>query len=152
MPPYLPILIFCLAFPALGLAESGGVYKWTDDAGSTHYTQFPPTGRESVKVRAAPPPAEDPQAALEKMREKMGGFEERQKQQRESVKQARTQEGFERTREENCEIAHNNMAVLQQGGNQRYRTADGQIIRMTEEDKQARISETEQQIKDFCNP
>jgi hypothetical protein len=67
-------------------------------------------------------------------------------------------EAIEREREElaeinekNCITAKNNLAKLHQGGIKRYLTPEGEVIRLTEEERQRRISETQEQIDKYCS-
>lgn len=52
----LRLSIYILTLTALALATvlpvHAGLYKWEDDAGNTHYSQIPPTGRPSQKIDA----------------------------------------------------------------------------------------------------
>mgnify|MGYP001811910537 FL=1 len=52
--------------------------------------------------------------------------------------------------EKNCTTSKNNLAKLQEGGKRRYKTADGQVMHFSEEERQKRINEAKDQIDEFC--
>ena len=54
--------------------------------------------------------------------------------------------------EKNCISSRNNLAKLQEGGRKRYLTPDGQVIHLSEEERQQRINEAKDQIDEFCKP
>ncbi len=63
MPPYRPLLLaLLLAVPA---ARGGAIYRWTDAAGVTHYSDQRPAGRQYVQVQL---PREAPAAAADGQR------------------------------------------------------------------------------------
>jgi hypothetical protein len=143
LPVIAALLLVTSASPA---ADTQGIYKWTDDQGEVHYTQFPPPGHKAVKLHAAPPPAHSPEVVT--------GNQLPQQQQKPSQGATDTtqQAEIQKVRKSNCEAARTNLANLQRGGNIRYKLASGEVIRMTEEDRQKRIDEANKQIKENCTP
>lgn len=127
------------------------IYKWIDAAGKTHYSQFPPPeGTAATEIQQASPPATDAGAADTRLQQQVEAMDERL----EAADEARAEAGVEaeiaRITRENCETAKKNLAQLNQGGIKRYRTGEGEVIRMTEEDRQRRIDEANSQIREFC--
>ena len=47
-------------------------------------------------------------------------------------------------------IARKNLTELNQGGIKRYRLPDGSVLRLTEEDRQKRIADTQAEIAENC--
>lgn len=127
------------------------IYKWVDAAGKTHYTQFPPPdGTAAVEVRPAPPPATDSGAASEQLQQQVEAMEMRREAEAQAKSVAEIDAEIARIVKENCTAARNNLAALQQGGEKRYLTSEGEVIRLTEEDRQRRIAEANSQIQEFC--
>ncbi|TLX62919.1 DUF4124 domain-containing protein [Stutzerimonas nosocomialis] len=125
-------------------AMAGQVYKWVDAQGITHFSAQPPQGApaEVVSTHVAPPRASEPslptpaptstpdQAALDRQ-----------------VRQQVAAEDAERARY--CTNMRTNLAQLK--NNPRVRVEDGgEMRRLTEEERQARISETTKTISENC--
>ena len=72
----------------------------------------------------------------------------------EAADEAKAEAGIDaeiaRITRENCETAKKNLAQLNQGGVKRYRTGEGEVIRLTDESRQQRIEEANSQIQEFC--
>ena len=135
---------------------SGGIYKWTDASGEVHYSQTPPpNGIATQKIQDAPPPAESQQNIHEEqqqLQERIDAMDERQARQDEEAAINKQHKENREIDEKNCITAQNNLAKLQQGGIKRYLTPEGEVIRLTEEDRQRRITAANKQVKQYCNP
>jgi len=134
----------------------GGIYKWTDANGEIHYTQTPPPdGITTQKIEGALPPAESQQTLHEeqrKLQEQLKAFDERRAEQKEEETIRKLEQEDREINEKNCITAKNNLGKLQQGGIKRYLTPEGDVIRLTEEDRQRRITEANKQVEQYCNP
>lgn len=134
----------------------GDIYKWTDKTGEVHYTQTPPpSGIATQKIDGAPPPAESQQTIHEeqkKLQQRLEAFDERRAEQEEEETMRKLEKEDKKINEKNCITAKNNLAKLHQGGIKRYLTPEGEVIRLTEEDRQRRISEANKQVEQYCNP
>jgi hypothetical protein len=154
MSPRSTVIWILLVFAACSaVAEGQNMYKWIDDQGEVHYGQFPPPGTKTEKMRA-PPPAPASAAAtagsdLQKQIEIMNKNEEEQLQ---GAKDAESWAKIQKIRRENCDTANKNLVNLQRGGNVRYVGPNGEVMRLTEEDRQKRIEEANAQIKENCSP
>jgi hypothetical protein len=149
------ILILGISLLIAGTPGTAGttnkIYKWVDQNGATQYTQMPPpAGMQIIEIRSAPPPADDPEAERAKVQQETEALDERMKERQEAATKAEVQAKNEEIRRQNCINASKNLTELQQGGIKRYRTADGSVLRLTEEDRQKRIAETQAQIEKFC--
>ena len=145
------IWVLLVIIPCAGLAGGQGMYKWTDDEGEVHYTQYPPPGRASEAMRPPPPlPAQSAQSADTKLQEQLETIKQQDAQQQQNIAEQKQQAEIQKIRKQNCETARQNLVNLQRGGNVRYRDADGQVVRLTEEERQKRIEETNAQIKENC--
>jgi hypothetical protein len=131
--------------------SSNKIYKWVDQNNAVQYTQFPPPpGVQVLEVRSAPPPADDPVAERARIQQETEALDERMQERQEAAAQAELRAKNREIRRQNCVTASKNLTELQQGGIKRYRTADGEVLRLTEEDRQKRIAETEAQIAENC--
>ena len=149
------LLTLCLIalwtlLPSLASAED--IYKWTGDDGKINYTQMPPPvgyPSELVKQTYIPPgppkavesATNSPQAhlkALEKDKENEAAMAERDKENAEIMR-------F------NCEAATRNLAALEQNSQRVFRTANGETMRPTDEERKKLTDKARQQIKDYCN-
>jgi len=127
------------------------IYKWVDQNGDLQYTQMPPpTGVQVLEIRSAPPPADDPEAERTRLQQETEAMDERMKERQESAAKAEVQAKNKEIRRQNCTRASKNLAELQQGGTKRYRMPNGEVMHLTEEDRQKRITETKAQIAEFC--
>jgi len=127
------------------------IYKWVDQNGDTQYTQMPPpTGVQVLEIRNAPPPADDPEAERTRLQQETEALDERMKGRQESAVKAEIEAKNREIRRQNCIKASKNLTELQQGGIKRYLTPDGEVLRLTEEDRQKRIAEAKAQIAEFC--
>jgi hypothetical protein len=143
------LLVFTAPSPA---ADSQNMYKWTDDQGEVHYTQFPPPGRKTEKMQPPPPPAESPNASGNDLQQQLDAVEQQNQEQLQGAKDAQQWAQIQKIRRDNCKTAKQNLVNLQRGGNVRYMGPNGEVIRLTEEDRQKRIDEANAQIKENCSP
>jgi flagellar biosynthesis GTPase FlhF len=132
------------------------IYKWIDDSGEVHYTQTPPPGGIATEnIQGAPPPAESAQindAEQQKLQQQLDAYEERRAEQQKQQSTENQRREVAEIDKENCSAAQANLANLQQGGVKRYLTPAGEVIRLTEEDRQQRISEAQEQVEKYCKP
>ena len=141
----------CLSAALLQSPAWGGMYKWTNAAGEVQYTQVPPGGGIKTEViQGAPPPADDPDKINEKLQNEVDAMDETLTRQEEATKEKNLRKEINAGYEKNCISARNNLASLQEGGRKRYLTADGQVIHLSEEERQQRINEAKDQIDEFC--
>jgi hypothetical protein len=155
IPEFASILFLGISLMFAGTASMAGstdkIYKWVDQNGATQYTQFPPpSGMEVLEVRSAPPPADDPAAERARIQQESEAMDERMEERKEAAAKAEQRAKNRKIREQNCTTARKNLTELQQGGIKRYRLPDGTVLRLTEEDRQKRIAETEAEIAENC--
>jgi hypothetical protein len=143
------LLVFATASMAAGTQD---IYKWTNDQGEVQYTQFPPPGRPVEKLHRALPPAPSPENGGNDLQKQLDTMEQQNNKQLQETSDADQRAEIQKIRKQNCETAHKNLVNLNRGGNVRYMGPDGKVMRLTEEERQKRIDETNQQIKENCNP
>lgn len=134
--------------PSLAMAD---IYKWTGDDGKINYTQMPPPkGIPSELIRQTYL-APEPPAATESSAGKLQKRLEEEKKDLE-MDAARTQQDKDNAeiRRLNCDAATRNLAVLEEAGQRRFVTADGEYLRPTEKERKKLIETAKQQVKDYC--
>ncbi len=125
------------------------IYKWVDSNNEVHYTQTPPPkGVESIRIEAIP--ARDSAEAGTNLQERIKASEEQKQQKSEASADAEQQAEIARISRQNCITARNNLEQLNRSGQIRYRTGDGEVLRLSEEDRKLRIEEARGQVKEFC--
>jgi hypothetical protein len=154
MPRPSTVICLLLAFAAgSAIAANQNMYKWTDDQGEVHYDQFPPSGRETEKMKAPPPaPAAAAESAENDLRKQIETMDKEKEEQIQGAKDAESWAKIQKIRRQNCETANKNLANLQRGGNVRYVGPDGEVTRLSDEERQKRVEEANKQIKENCNP
>ena len=146
------VTLLFLQSPALG----GAIYKWKDASGEIHYTQTPPPGGISAEIiqgTAAPAGSQKAiHADQKKLQQQLDAFDERRTGQQQDQAREKERKEISEINEKNCIASKNNLARLQQGGNRRFLTPDGEVVRYTEEERQQRITDTRAQIEEYCTP
>ncbi|MDF3931994.1 DUF4124 domain-containing protein [Pseudomonas citronellolis] len=140
-------LMFALSAPLM----AAQVYKWVDAQGVTHFGAQPPQGTTatSVDTKVAQPPSGFPlppkaaAAALEP------SAADKQKAADEKVREQVAQQEAERVRY--CDTLRTNLAQLKNNPRVRVSGDDGEMRRIPEEERQARITQTEQDLQKNCN-
>lgn len=129
---------------AMGLsAQAAQIYKWVDAQGVTHFDATPPAGQQIAPVDIQKPPlsgsvatqpAPEPDARQRAIDNKV----------KQEVSDA------EAKRNAMCEVMRTNLAQLK--NNPRVRVpAEGGFKRLNEEERQAKIAESQKAIADYCN-
>ena len=149
LPVVWTLLVFATASPA---ADTQDIYKWTDDQGEVQYTQFPPPGRPAEILHGVRPPDQSPDTAGNDLQKQLETVEQQNQEQLQGAKDEKQWAQIQKIRRDNCKTARQNLVNLNRGGNVRYMGADGKVMRLTEEERQKRIDEANQQIKENCNP
>ena len=137
---------FALVFAVAGVQADTVIYKWSDNSGKVIYSQTPPpsgTPFEVVKQEAPVP---------------LGNAANNSNQQLSSVRPSRSEQRAEQERiaqseqirQENCAQAQTNLSSLTSRG--QVTIKEGELYRkLTEEERQQRITEAQSQIDEFCS-
>ncbi|AYC31694.1 DUF4124 domain-containing protein [Pseudomonas cavernae] len=131
-----------LALSATAMASQ--VYKWVDDKGTTHFGSQPPQGQAATPVNTVAPPPKPPVPASQPAQTSDA---EQQAIDAKVKKEVATKEA---ERKQYCENMRTNLAQLQNNPRLRVTEADGEVRRLSEEERQTRISEAEKAIKENC--
>lgn len=141
----LTVLASGLALALCGNAMAAQVYKWVDAQGVTHFGAQPPQGQQVETVNTVVAPGKSVTAPAPASQEKS---EPDQQSIDRKVKQQVAEQEAERKRY--CDTMRTNLAQLQ--NNPRVRVEEnGETRRITEEERQARITETRDKIAENCN-
>ena len=128
------------------------VYKWVDAQGITHFGAQPPQGADAatVNTNTAPPKASSnfppPADALPKL---APSADEKQKAADEKVRQEVAQQEAERLKQ--CDKLRNDMAQLKNNPRIRVDNGEGELRRITDEERQDRIAASEKSLRENCN-
>lgn len=149
-----PLVIIIATFLLLVVTKGQAddvIYKWTDDGDSVHYTQIPPKDREFELIKRTGSPSSDPEEALHHLQEQVAKLEKQRETAGEEDLDKQREILNAKIRKDNCRIARNNLQNLEMAGGRRY-MIDGEVTRLTEEERQKRLAETNEQIAEYCDP
>ena len=152
--PAWPLLIgLCIVATLLHAPVSAQIYKWTDATGEIQYSQVPPPGGvKTEKIQGAPPPADSPDMADESLQKQVDAMNKAIAEKAEKDKEKEMEKELAANNKRNCVTSQNNLFKLEEGGRRRYLTADGEVRRFTEEERQGQISTAKEEIEKYCNP
>jgi hypothetical protein len=149
------LLFFILINPlsAIAATQTIQIYRWTDDSGINHLSQFPPEGKNNnfnvekiqVSIPISKPPKEE--SNKERMENIKTYIEERESARKMQIESSKTAQ----TNKKNCALARKNLDLYQSG--QRIRTrvndnSDTQIL--TEKERLKRIKRSEKNVQSYC--
>lgn len=127
-------------------AMAGQVYKWVDAQGNTHFGAQPPQGQEATSINtvvAPPPKAATPAAPT------LPSLEDDAEQKAADAKVKAEVAAKDAELKKYCESMRTNLAQLR--NNPRVMVdVMGEPRRLTEEERQARIAESEKSIAENC--
>ncbi|GAB3370747.1 DUF4124 domain-containing protein [Azotobacter armeniacus] len=125
-------------------AMAGQVYTWVDKQGVTHFSEQPPNDQASTTLSTAPLAPRLP--ALERLPPVQSSDPEQEAVERRVKRDVAIQET---KRREYCETVRANLTQLE--NNPRLRAQiNGEMRRLTEEERQARIAEAKKAIEHSC--
>lgn len=128
-------------------AADARMYRWVDENGTTVYSQSPPPSGKAteIKVQTATPTPPDNAPATQAESETQAAPEKTA-----SGPSKEQIEESNRIKKENCAAARKNLDIYTNLGNRLIRTPDGLYQRLTEEERQEKIKESQAQIDEFC--
>lgn len=139
-------ILFALILCATAYAAS--VYKWNED-GRTIYSQTPPPPGVEFEIVIEKDIGKSASVAKAEPSSSGSTFEERREQRLQKKNEQEVLEESNRIKQENCAIAQRNMQSLSSRG--QVTIKEGDIYRkLTEEERQGRIQETQSQIEEYC--
>lgn len=144
---FLGSLLLALA-PTVMAAQ---VYKWVDAQGTTHFGAQPPEGTSASAVNtntAQPKPSNFPPPTPTKPTLPPSA-DEKQKAIDDKVKQEVAQQEAQRAKQ--CEQLRVDLAQMKNNPRVRVDDGNGELRRITEEERQDRIAKSEKDIRENCN-
>lgn len=150
-----PRLLYLLGLAAClpAFAATHGFHLWYDESGQAVYSQFGPgDGRQSETVKPPPPPAESAAEARERLQRRLQQFDDNREDQALAREAAGKTQTEAEQRRERCLAARKNLEVLNGPPRQLYRTSDGTVKRLSEEERQRQRAEMEKIVASDCAP
>lgn len=141
------ILTGSLLLALSATAMAGQVYKWVDAQGNTHFGSLPPEGQQATPINTNVAQPKPPAAAAQPVTKAAEGGEQEAIDNKVKADVAKQ----EAERQKYCETVRTNLAQLQ--NNPRLRVpveGKDEMRRITEEERQAQIAETEKAIAENC--
>jgi len=135
----------------LGTAvHAAPVYKWSEE-GRVIYSQTPPKAGVEFEVVYQDDQGVNKKTAVAKADGDSGStFDERREERKQSEADKKVLAESNKIKAENCAIATQNMESLTSRG--QVTVKDGDIYRkLTEEERQSRITETKEQVSEYCS-
>lgn len=131
------------------IANAGPVYKWSDE-GRVIYSQTPPKSGIEFEVVFQDTQGVNKKTTVAKAESSgSGSFEERREQRNQSENDKKVMQESNKIKAENCTIATKNMESLTSRG--QVTVKDGDIYRkLSEDERQAKIQETQEQVSEYC--
>ncbi len=139
--------LVCLFILISSSAYAGGIHKWVDEEGNTHYGDAPPASVTTKKLRVDVAPS-DPGKALPRLGTSDsasasggGSTSSGKPDSKVPADQAKTA----------CEQARGDLKIISSSPRIRLKNADGTSRYMTTEEIKARRENAEKDVKEFCN-
>lgn len=124
-------------------SAQAALYKCTDASGQVEYRAIRRNDAECVDMRAPAKPPENPEEAMQKLRNKV-----------DELNKAKAEREAELEKEDQraayCKVARGNLEVLQSDGEVVSTTSDGEKNMLNEEQRAAALKQTLKDIEYFC--
>lgn len=141
----------CLLLVLSPPAAYAAMYKWVDADGKVQYSQTPPPEGQFKELRPGPPPAQ-PAEAQKELQDLLKKQDE-VRTQRDAEKKEKEDKAAEQSRlAVACARAKRELALLENNPGRRIGVTgdDGQMSRMTEQEREVRIAETRKIVSEAC--
>ena len=139
-------LALCLG---AGTASAVQLYKWVDEEGNVTYSQQRPPDQpaETIEVRVTGPDDEAARSELESLTERANAAQEDREFAATAAAELRDRE---QRIKKNCEVARENLRVLQNAPRVQATDDSGNPYFIDDAAREQRMAQTRQQIEDFC--
>lgn len=135
---------------ALPLSVSAAIYKWTDSDGHVHYSQSPPPdGRPAEEIKPPPDPT-DTSSALKDLKAQEQKLDQLRKERLKQRKDKASAEKKAAALKARCDDAHNRLERLQTTVRVFKTDAQGNRVRVPEEERQADLEKARKDIAKYC--
>jgi len=148
--PHLRLVCLTFILSLFATATFAEIYKWVDENGQTHYSQQAPKDIDATVIKTPLPPAIDPNAAQQQVDELINQQESEEQLRLEQQNQQKIDAKNIGKQEENCKIAQQRLLEYQNNPGRRIIDADGNVTRLTEEERQQKIQESQNNVTKYC--
>ena len=145
------LLFLTLLFASAAQAKS--YYKWIDERGVTHYGSQPPSAYidSAIKINVSSSTPSGKAAAQTKINARKQKLEEKPPVDKANSVEQQAQKKRDESNKKNCEIYRKNITLIEQNNRIRETNAEGAVVMLSEEEKQARLKKAKDFITEFCN-
>lgn len=130
--------------------SSGQTYRWVDENGVVSYSQSPPPGQDAEAIVIKAGKESSPDAAKQQLNSVRQQLEDNKEDRALAKEKAMELAKEKEVRKQNCFIGRSNLRNLEALGRRLLHTSDGQYIRLTEEQRQQRMQQAQDLIKENC--
>ena len=129
--------------------SAGKLYKWVDEQGNVTYSQQKPPGAqaETIRLRSATLNEDGAQEKLDSLSERA---DENAKDREFAENQAEAEKAREERLKKNCEIARQNLRILQNSSRIQDKDAEGNPYFLDDAAIKAKLEQTKIQIEQNC--
>lgn len=142
------ILLTCMG------STSAAIYKWVDENGKTHYGERPVTQQAEkldIKTRTpVPPPVKKDAAKDGKAKEETDAKDPEKDKTETAPKKQEPPQITKREKRARCKAARDQLANISQYSRLKEYDKKGNLVRLTEEQRQARIKSVNKNIRKYC--
>lgn len=145
------ILLCLICFACFITTANARMYKWVDGDGVTQYSQSAPPSAGAKEI--APPPLPSATRKLQKpANEDSASATEEIKENSDGKKAPSSKEiaASESIKKENCGLAKSNLDLYTNLGRKILKTPGGLYKRLTEEERQEKIKQSQAAVKEYC--
>ena len=142
----LAAIVLCLSFSSANLF-AGGVYKWTDDSGTVHYSDKKPKdgNAESLKIKAGKTKGSRASAQAQ-----INALNEKQTQKLAAQAQNLKEDTFKRENDARCQVLRNNLKKFAENSRIKIND-DGNLRFLTPEEISEKKEQYEQTLNKHCS-
>lgn len=149
--------LLAATFVGLMLSQSalaGKVYKWVDSSGVTHYDEQAPSsgGAETLKTKETlPSDHEKALKGLELTKKKIADDQQTRLKKISDAEEKKKDQEAEQSQSGQCDTAKSNLQLLESKSRIRETSASGEVVAMTEEQRQAKMTKYRKYIEVYCS-
>ena len=143
---YIAFILLFINFPSI--AE---MYKWVDENGNTHYSQSPPVSSDVNVETIAPLPPVDTSNAQQDLQQTVEKAKSLREERLVAKENKEKEENDKQQLKERCQQLKERLYSLQVRPRANKKDAEGNLVRMTEDERQEDITKTKTEIKEKCN-
>ena len=125
------------------------MYKWVDANGEVHYSQYPPVDVNDAQI-IKPPSSVDTEKANQELDVQRKGFDKLREGRLKKAEEQQKENDKLALEKANCEKAKTSLSSFSMRPTVQIVQEDGSRVRATEEERQEKIREANEKIKEWC--